>query len=208
MTELQAHFNKEIERWFANRGDHTHRINYALDENSIVVDLGGYKGDWADKIHSMYKCSVYVFEPVKSFFYNIKNRFASNPKIQVFNAGIGPANGELAINVNGDASSTFSGTGTTENVEIWGAESLFKTSGPINRETIDLIKINIEGGEYDLLDFILEQECASKFKNIQVQFHTFMPDCEKRRDAIRSGLQRTHKLTYNYDFVWENWERI
>ena len=38
------HLNSEsLGKWFADQGDYTHNINYDLDENSIVIDLGGYK---------------------------------------------------------------------------------------------------------------------------------------------------------------------
>ena len=41
--------------------------------------------------------------------------------------------------------------------------------------------------------------------DIQVQFHTFYPDASHRREKIQQELMKTHVLTYNYDFVWENW---
>jgi hypothetical protein len=47
----------------------------------------------------------------------------------------------------------------------------------------------------------------NKFKDIQVQFHKFMPHAEKRRSKIQKELKRIHYLTYQYDFVWENWQR-
>jgi hypothetical protein len=73
---------------------------------------------------------------------------------------------------------------------------------------IDLLKINIEGGEYELLEHIIEKTLQNKIRNIQVQFHTWIENCEDRRKNIQDILRKTHKLTYNYDFVWENWERL
>jgi hypothetical protein len=71
---------------------------------------------------------------------------------------------------------------------------------------IDLIKINIEGAEYDLLDQLLESELHEIITNIQIQFHDFIPFAETRRDAIREKLARTHELCWDYPFVWESWE--
>ena len=31
-------------------------------------------------------------------------------------------------------------------------------------------------------------------------------DSEEKRENIRKSLSLTHKLTYDYTFVWENWE--
>lgn len=76
-----------------------------------------------------------------------------------------------------------------------------------NIEVVDLIKINIEGGEYDLLDEIIANNWLSKFKNIQVQFHDFVIENPRERmEKIQKELAKTHQLTYQYDFVWENWK--
>jgi len=32
-----------------------------------------------------------------------------------------------------------------------------------------------------------------------------VPDAKARVQNIRRQLERTHRLTYQYDFVWENW---
>ena len=40
----------EFSRWFKDKGDKTLRLEYPLlDSNSIVFDVGGYVGDFANK---------------------------------------------------------------------------------------------------------------------------------------------------------------
>jgi hypothetical protein len=29
-----------------------------------------------------------------------------------------------------------------------------------------------------------------------------------RRKSIQDSLKKTHKITYEYPFVWENWEKL
>ena len=70
---------------------------------------------------------------------------------------------------------------------------------------IDLMKINIEGGEYEFLEYLLDTGLAVKIKNVQVQFHDFVPNAETRTKSIQERLSQTHSLTYQYEFVWENW---
>ena len=72
---------------------------------------------------------------------------------------------------------------------------------------VDLMKINIEGGEYDGLDKLVGTGLIKGIKSIQVQFHDFVPDAEKRVKDIHDKLQVTHIPTYQYEFVWENWQR-
>ena len=76
-----------------------------------------------------------------------------------------------------------------------------------NISKVDLIKINVEGGEYSLLERMIDKQIIENFKNIQVQFHKFFPNSAQRRNAIRNALSKTHFITYDYPFIWENWQR-
>ena len=70
---------------------------------------------------------------------------------------------------------------------------------------IDLIKINIEGGEYELLERMIETGDIHKCRAIQVQFHDFFSDASRRRGLIRSYLSRYFICQYSYDWIWESW---
>ena len=49
--EKEAHFIREgrlmvffdQDRWLADNGDYTKRLDYSLNSDSVVVDLGGYR---------------------------------------------------------------------------------------------------------------------------------------------------------------------
>ena len=111
---------------------------------------------------------------------------------------------ELAFSVAENASSVFNAGEKTEFIQIESI-SQFIRENEINN--IDLIKINIEGGEFELLEYLLAAGLITLFDNIQVQFHDFVPDAEKRMKAIQQKLALTHYPTYQYEFVWENWKR-
>ena len=70
----QSPREKMVALWFRDCGDQTKRLDYDLDENSVVFDLGGYEGQWASDIFSRYCCTVYVFEPVKPYYDFIKSK--------------------------------------------------------------------------------------------------------------------------------------
>ena len=72
-------------------------------------------------------------------------------------------------------------------------------------EYIDLIKINIEGSEYDLLDHLIETGLHTIVKNFQIQFHNIAPDSKDRMENIQEKLRKTHRQTYSYEWLWENW---
>ena len=74
-------------------------------------------------------------------------------------------------------------------------------------EKVDLLKMNIEGGEYDLLEHMIKNNLTSKFENIQVQFHDNVFDgWEEKYNFIVNNLTKTHHLTYKFEFKFENWE--
>jgi hypothetical protein len=72
---------------------------------------------------------------------------------------------------------------------------------------VHLLKLNVEGEEYPVLERMLERGLLARVRDLQVQFHRTVPDCDLRYIGVRAGLERTHHLTYEYPWVWENWRR-
>ena len=207
-TARRKYFPTELEKngklWFADNGDLTHRLTYPeLNDHSIVFDLGGYKGQFASDIYSKYLCNVYVFEPVKIFFEFILQRFERNKKVYVFQVALGNKNSEESIFLSADATSIHRQTGSAEKIYFKRFDEFLQEQ---NISHIDLLKINIEGGEYDLLEFLIENKMIQKINNLQVQFHDFIPGAEQRMGNIQEQLKHTHTLTYQYRFIWENWK--
>ena len=72
---------------------------------------------------------------------------------------------------------------------------------------VTYINDTFEGGEFEFFEKILSSNLALKFDNIQVQFHDFVPDSDSRMKQIQNELSKTHFLTYQFEYVWENWKR-
>lgn len=201
-----SEINKE--KWYKDNNEKKLRYDYPLDSEAIVLDIGGYEGDFASEIFSRYQAKIYVFEPVKRYVDVLNDRFKLNKSIKIIPFGLGAKTESLKINVMDEASSynrteSIHKRGVEEPISIIDVEDFFQKNS-INR--VGLIKINIEGGEYDLLDRMIEKKYIPKCENIQVQFHDFYPNFNVRYEKIKNELEKTHKLTYNYPFVWENWE--
>jgi FkbM family methyltransferase len=192
-------------KWFADNGDQTLRLDYPLLPSSIVFDLGGYAGQWAADIYCRYNAQIYIFEPVKHFSDNIQLRFKHNDKIKIFEFGLSSHDHTETLHINGERSSAFSSAQTSEQIIHLKRASDFLQENHLSQ--IDLMKINIEGGEYALLEHLIETNWIKNIKNIQIQFHDFVPHAEKRMKTIQDHLTKTHSLTYQYPWVWENWER-
>ncbi len=178
------------------------RFNYpALTPDSCVMDIGGFAGSWAFEINRKYGCRVWVFEPATAFYNKLVERFKDNPKITVMNAAVGSHPRVGVIGVNGDSTGFFQTEGEAEHVvvmSIFGMLELCPHWG--------LIKINAEGAEFEIMESVLVLELAQQADNWQIQFHHVVPDADKRYADIRAGLEKTHQLTFDAPWCWQNWE--
>jgi len=94
-------------KWHKDGGDFEMRFNYSLNENSIVFDLGGYKGNFASDLFSRMPCNIYIFEPVKQNYLIIKERFKLNNKIEAFPFGLSNITKSTIMEIKDDSSSTL-----------------------------------------------------------------------------------------------------
>ena len=195
----------EAKRWFRDRGDSTLRLNYPLTTESVVADLGGYKGVWAQQIYNKYNCNIHIFEPHPQFYAECRQRFQSTDKVTVHDYGLSDSDGKFFISDDGDASS-FSHT----NHRGQGIECKLRIAheafSDIGLSHIDLLKINIEGGEFQVLPILIENDWMKRIRFLQIQFHT-VGDYKSERDFIREQLSITHAEQWCYEFVWEGWEQ-
>ena len=193
-----------VEKWFSDNGDKSHRLNHLLQSGSLVFDLGGYEGQWASDIYCKYACKLFIFEPSKIYYHKLVDKFTPNKDFQVFQFGLSSSNQKLKLFQQKDGSSIHISKqdGKFELIELKDASEFLNQTSIIS---IDLMKINIEGGEYDLLEHLIKTGWIDKIINIQVQFHDFVENAEARMLAIQNDLAKTHELTYQYKFVWENW---
>lgn len=190
-------------QWIQDDADNTLRLNYPLDENSIVFDIGGYHGNFAEAIYKKYECEIYIFEPIKEFYQMIVERFKNNNKIKVFNFGLSDIDRDILISVSDDASSVHTKSKNKETIQLQSVSEFIKRN---NITYISLMKINVEGDEFEILPELIQSQLMANIENIQVQFHAFIDDAVSKRNDIRKKLSKTHKLTYDYYFIWENWE--
>lgn len=199
--------SKDVSKWFADGGDEKFRYDYPLGQLSVVVDLGGYQGHFADKLCKKFGCTVHVFEPIKDYYLQCCKTNKTNPKVKVYPFGIsGDYEGPIDISIDADASSIFKANEAKQKTEIFiKPTSYLFAEDRMALQHIHLLKINVEGAEYDILDALINHGWIKRVTTIQVQFHTFVPDAEAKREVLHKKLAETHELKWNYPFVWESW---
>lgn len=188
--------------WFKVDGDRTLKYDYDINRDDLVFDLGGYDGQWSSNIFSRFCCSIHIFEPVKRFAAGIAAWFQHNPNITVHAFGLAGSTRTESVMVDGMASSHFTKKGLREEMRLVRAGDFLAENGITK---IRLMKVNIEGGEYELLEHLIETGYIRKVSDLLVQFHDFVPDAPTRMRRIQEALSCTHYPTFQYEFVFENW---
>jgi FkbM family methyltransferase len=195
-------------RWYAVRGDQTLRLAYDLGPEAVVLDAGGYHGDWAADIYCKFGCRIHLFEPVPEFADTIERRFERNESITLHRYGLAGEDRCDSIELDqGGSSTVLTPVGIDTRTEEIKLRDVIGVLERLDLEEIDLLKINIEGGEYELLERLLSSGGAGRFRYLQIQFHPGAPDAGSRTRAIQDGLSRTHRQMWSYPWVWESWER-
>jgi FkbM family methyltransferase len=201
-----------LNQWFADNGDYTHNVNYELNDESIVIDLGGYHGLWIDEIlkkNNPHIPNIILVEPVPEFYNHLVAKYKNYEKIKVINAGVSTDNNEATktLYVSNDGSSTNFNENVKSVIQIK-TIPIDKILLDNNINQVDLLQINIEGDEYGLMEYMSESNIINKFKNVQIQFHLGIGNDVERRDNIQKNLiSKGFKNKFDYPFVWESWEK-
>lgn len=186
---------------------------YELGPGSVVVDVGGYCGAFTDDIINNFDSFVHLFEPIPEYAAACRHRFKDEPKVNVIGAGLADRDKIVTVTRQGHSTSAFRGgegqtpmpvsadKPTSEIVSMLDASMLAQF------DHIDLLSLNCEGGEFEILPRLIETGIIRNIDNVQIQFHQFAPDAERRRDEIRAKLALTHCERWCTPWLWESWTR-
>ena len=181
------------------------RFDYPLDPNSIVIDAGMYEGTWSEQILRKFNCRIIGLEPVKAYYQACVARFRGNERVQVLNTGLGAEAGWNVLHVNGDATSRYRQTGIPEICAFRPLASLLISQ---KLDSVSLLKLNIEGSEYSVLENAAQTRLLERIEFLQVQFHDGLEYSPQRLLSIREQLEITHTCEWRWGpMTWESWRR-
>ncbi len=187
---------------FRQDGGNNLLYNHNLNEDSLVFDVGSFKGGFTQRISQLYNCNIYSFEPITEFYNQQMATFANNKKVKIFNCGLGNQTQQVKIGISEDNSGRYTNSDIMETCRI---VDFVDFLDDFKIDQIDLLAINIEGEEYDLLERIINHNLLGKIDSLLVQFHYMNYFPHERRDKIRLELSKTFECKFNYPFVWECW---
>jgi FkbM family methyltransferase len=172
------------------------RYGCYIREGDVVLDLGGNIGVFAHRAETRGASKVISFEPVTpTFNCLIKNR---GPKTLVYKNAVGGKHGFTTFKIHTDYTHIGGGTSDdqdlllnnkqiihSERVIIIGINEIFE-----NMESkIDFMKIDIEGGEVDVLTSITDENLSS-LRCLSGEFHKTYEEFDVFQQSFVERMER------------------
>jgi FkbM family methyltransferase len=175
-----------------------------LRADSVVLDVGAYDGAWAQGVVDRSGARVYAFEPDPTSLRKLHARFPAGGRVAVLDYGLAGCDRRVDLGLAGPGSSVYEPDGMfgTARVELRDVVGVLDGLG---LDTVDLLKVNIEGGEYELFDRLIAAGRLDRMRHVSVQFHEWHPKAHARRAAIRRALRVGHEEVWCYPWIWELW---
>ena len=161
-----------------------------LNKNSLVVDAGTHRGEFAGSVHDRFGCRCVLVEANPTLAVNLDPPLGG----EVINAALFSTDGteEFIFRDNLEAGSISSQNWDSSNescmIPTISLASLMKKTGV---KQIDLLKLDIESAEFALIEQTPDEVLRS-VAQMTVEFHDFIPDFqgkglyEKARNRLES----------------------
>lgn len=159
-----------------------------LDQDSSVIDLGINQANFARTIHDLTGCRVLGVEAIP----DLAAKAPAHDWLQVENVAIAGADGTVTMHLNRTGDATLRddmSEGDVETVEVRATtlESFLSEHG-VGR--VDLMKIDIEGAEFELFDNAPDA-LFGRIVQITIEFHDFKnaaltPDVARIKARMRA----------------------
>lgn len=173
-----------------------------LTPDSTVLDFGGYVGDYSAALAQRYGCRIHVFEPMHGFADQLRRRFSRESRVTIHECGIASQRENRVLHISQDATGAFA-SGEPHQVVFEAVDCLDVWTPGV----IDLIHINIEGGEYELIPCLDNAGVLARAKRVIVQFHRTGPAPEESRQQCERILAKHYHTLWDYDWLWQAWRR-
>lgn len=173
--------------------EHTFFDEYFRNE-IIIVDLGACLGEFSNEMDNLYKVKKSILVEANPTNFNKINK---KENYVLYNKIIHSKSGDK-INFLEDPKSPYNGT-TMFNyfnpvkhvIETISLEDIIKEN---DIDYIDILKIDIEGGEYDLMSN-LSDEIFNKIGQITIEFHDFID--VQLKEKTKQIIDRIHALGFS-----------
>jgi FkbM family methyltransferase len=172
----------------------------------LVIDAGGYKGEWSAEMIARFGCRSQIFEPVPSFAEHCNQLFKNNRSVQVFNAALGGTDRKTTFNMLDNGTSEYRGGDDTavQHIEA-NVIDIVRVFDGLGGNRVACLKLNIEGGEYEVLERMAEASKLALCDSLLIQFHRQPEGYETSYRSVVTALSKSHIRVWSYEMVWDKW---
>lgn len=173
-----------------------------IREGDVVVDLGANIGVFAHRAEQRGASKVICFEPLSITYEALRKNLG--PKTQAFQLAVGDKNEFKKFGIHTDYKHLGGGFSLDKkdilkDKKIIHEETIFsidinKIFDPAISEKIDFLKIDVEGGEVEILNAISDENLVS-LRCLAAEFHCTNDDFEKFQSNFQ---QRVYDLNFTY----------
>jgi len=174
-----------------------------MGEGAVVFDVGSYEGEWTKRMATKYHgYKFYTFEPAPRAFGVAQKRLAEFDNIKMFNFGLGTTSGTYTLHDSQrDSASFVNGSGDEVDAQIMNVREFLQDEKVTK---IALMSVNIEGGEFELLPYLLGLGWMRNIERMMIQWHSIAENASASQLAIQNALAKTHQMYWNHG-AWEAW---
>lgn len=211
-------YSPGMRRFFhAARADPAILVDANVPQGAVVLDVGAFEGSWASRVLARldegaerpHDVLIHAFEPEAGAVDRMRSSpVGHDPRVAIHPFGLAGRTRVESLIMAGpgstvlDHDATGSG-GDRVTVELRDVDEVLRDLGV---ERVHFAKVNIEGGEYELIDRLHETGWLARMGPVIVQFHEFAPHAHRARRRNRRQLAHTHRRTWAYGWVYERWD--
>ncbi len=193
----------DASKWFLFNRE---KLKYELDlkTGGIVLDIGAYKGQYTEKMHALNVDVIYwLYEPIVEYFQICKQLFFDKSTIVIHQAAVSADGRDFEMEVAGLRSRQASGN-WIDSVSITSIDiqDIFDSA-----EEFELLKMNIEGMEYECLERLIRSNSLIKAKYLLIQFHELDEHSPSKLTKIHESISNDYTNIWKYQWMWELWKR-
>lgn len=203
---LRTPRKRAYRQFLADDGENI-RYVYALSPESKIFDVGAFQGEFSERMLQEYGANIWAFEPHPKFHQKLSEIFQGDPRVTVLNYGLGARSESLKLSDDSNSSSFLRNKSKKQRYLTAKVLDIGEFLNSSKLEDIDLIKLNVEGMEFDIVSRLIDSGLIVQFKHLQIQWHRVSKTSVSDRNALVTELRKTHKLDWAYDWVWESWSR-
>jgi FkbM family methyltransferase len=187
--------------WKAANGDETYALEWDINSESLVWEIGGFEGRWAAQMAEKYNPQIEIFEPQGWAVDRLKVRFKHSPKVRINPFGLWVMDANLPLyNYETDGASLLAEGARIQVVQFKDVYSQVDSE-------IDVGLMNIEGAEFVLIPYMLGNDLMKHFRYFWCQFHLFVPESEWRIATLREKMKETHDVLWDFFPTAVAWKR-